>query len=970
MSAPDRRREVRKQFEQELSNLVDWGNLLSKLDPYSEDFCTKLRSAIHETLRAIWTLRYGSRASAEVEIELRQNLVLAQPNTLHYAQLLLLANSFGSPTLKRISQTLISDEQKRFEACHLSSVMLFAHDSQANRISSSNLSGGLIARLILGKCYRENFSVKETLAVISKERRASLHQKSREFDRFIQVLSNQNRVIEPFKKEKFHFLDEETLHITLNGKTSFKKLAPACYAKTITEQPRQFFQSIRNERKQAELLSQRIETALIDADFTKVNFPEIFSYAEQVLLKRLRPQLNELVFKKPNVPPSPALWRPLEALNAQRLLDLTFPDWVFCYTLSLDNISKKLETDPDFWDQLPPAMSWKVASSWSEKDALAFIDAGKINLVSNAHPIWETIPLDNAIAHFKRGGVLCKVVAARIKKEEGRAFLLDQLSKSQLDTKQFSNLVQQLDATPIAFLGNILGSEIWKEAGGWNLHLTDLKAAISLIADQVSKRKSLRKAELLLDGLVLLENLEGSSHEQFTIELLDKLCIQFGRPVAKLLKVKNDQWAGRLLSWSKLSVNSLLAFEGLLDTGLVAVWQQRVLRETSDSKLKLKILKNLDGQIPLGFEPWQAPEKRSKLQDESLAVFIISYRDNLKKLSWALKATPEEKISSGCIEVASILRQSEPGISTVLELSSCIGFSWSPRLIKLMGERDKNSEFGRRFDHLYFKWQLPKKSGGNREISAPDPILKSVQKQVLTSLLYPLGAHECAHGFVPNRGILSNALIHKGQPIVTNLDVKDCFSSVKWPIVRSIIKRDLGFKLSPKAQNFLTDIITSQGALPTGAPTSPALLNRVLLKADEILITEARKRNCNYSRYADDLTFSGDHGAVELLGVAKNVLNSVGLALDEKKTNIFRRGRRQMCTGLVVNVTPNVPRRLRKRLRAAVHAMSQGKKPTWHGREISMASLRGHLEYHRMISPEGTEKLIAEFNAFTSTKNA
>ena len=129
--------------------------------------------------------------------------------------------------------------------------------------------------------------------------------------------------------------------------------------------------------------------------------------------------------------------------------------------------------------------------------------------------------------------------------------------------------------------------------------------------------------------------------------------------------------------------------------------------------------------------------------------------------------------------------------------------------------------------------------------------------------------------------------------------------------------RDLSDRLSPLSISFLVDLCTADGVLPVGAPTSPAILNRVLFKTDQILSQQAALRECSYSRYADDLTFSGGEKAVGLLGVARGVLGQIGLELDPQKTNIFRRGRRQMCTGLVVNERVNVPRTIKKKLRAA-----------------------------------------------------
>jgi len=128
-------------------------------------------------------------------------------------------------------------------------------------------------------------------------------------------------------------------------------------------------------------------------------------------------------------------------------------------------------------------------------------------------------------------------------------------------------------------------------------------------------------------------------------------------------------------------------------------------------------------------------------------------------------------------------------------------------------------------------------------------------------------------------------------------------------------------------------------------------------------------RGCSYSRYADDITFSGDEKAVALLGVARGVLGRIGLELDPQKTNIFRRGRRQMCTGLVVNDRVNVPRSIRKKIRAAVHAFEQGRSLVWEGELMSPSSLRGRLEFLKMVAPDTTAPLVQRLDAAQSVKS-
>ena len=106
------------------------------------------------------------------------------------------------------------------------------------------------------------------------------------------------------------------------------------------------------------------------------------------------------------------------------------------------------------------------------------------------------------------------------------------------------------------------------------------------------------------------------------------------------------------------------------------------------------------------------------------------------------------------------------------------------------------------------------------------------------------------------------------------------------------------------------------------------------------------------------MTFSGEHNAVKMIGIAQSTLARIGLALDEKKTNIFRRGRRQSCTGLVVNEKVNVNRVYLRKLRAAVHALSLEKEPTWDGRPDSVAAVLGRIHFVNAVRPEKARELI------------
>ncbi len=362
---------------------------------------------------------------------------------------------------------------------------------------------------------------------------------------------------------------------------------------------------------------------------------------------------------------------------------------------------------------------------------------------------------------------------------------------------------------------------------------------------------------------------------------------------------------------------------------------------------------------------WKSAQ--GSVQQKSRALVLMA-RNDLGQLRQLRRLFTEEIISEALLWVSQQLPNASSFEKIFLELCSCLGLRHGATLRWLLSNRSREKPAGAKFDHLYTRHEIPKKSGKMRLISAPNPRLKRIQKSIAVSLLDPLGAHDAAFGFVTGKSIVGNARLHVGKTLVVNADVRNCFPSVRWPLVRAALVRDLSHRLSPLTISFVVDLCTSDGVLPVGAPTSPAILNRVLFKTDQILSHQASLRDCAYSRYADDLTFSGGEKAVGMLGVARRVLGQIGLELDPEKTNIFRRGRRQMCTGLVVNDCVNVPRAIRKKIRAAVHAVELGRPLAWGDEAMSSSSLRGRLEFLKMVSPDRAAPLLVRLDAAQAVK--
>ena len=212
--------------------------------------------------------------------------------------------------------------------------------------------------------------------------------------------------------------------------------------------------------------------------------------------------------------------------------------------------------------------------------------------------------------------------------------------------------------------------------------------------------------------------------------------------------------------------------------------------------------------------------------------------------------------------------------------------------------------------------------------------------------------------FRKGRSIRDNAEPHSGKPIVVNIDISSFFPSTSYVSIVRACRTLADGQLSPGAIRLVADICTYDGGLPIGAPTSPAIANVILRQVDAALTTAAARHGVTYTRYADDLTFSGDEAALRLIPFARRLLKELGYELDRRKTNIYRRGRRQIVTGLVVNERADLPRRTRRRLRAALHRREQGGTPEWHGRPMDDQTLTGWLAYAAMLRPtEGAEAL-------------
>jgi len=228
--------------------------------------------------------------------------------------------------------------------------------------------------------------------------------------------------------------------------------------------------------------------------------------------------------------------------------------------------------------------------------------------------------------------------------------------------------------------------------------------------------------------------------------------------------------------------------------------------------------------------------------------------------------------------------------------------------------------------YQYESFKIPKKGGrGRREINAPNNTLKVLQRSIYHKLLKRLHIHQAATAYICGKSIFDNALPHVRQEVVINIDLKDFFGSIRsdriyrywhllgWDVETSII---------------LKNICCYKGGLPQGSPTSPALSNLCNQLLDARLEGMAIKNKGKYTRYSDDLTFSFSNPYIHRRGILEKIyqiLASEGYEIQQKKRIRVQRSHQcQTTTGLVVNDKVNLPKKMRKRIRAMRHHLSKG----------------------------------------------
>lgn len=288
--------------------------------------------------------------------------------------------------------------------------------------------------------------------------------------------------------------------------------------------------------------------------------------------------------------------------------------------------------------------------------------------------------------------------------------------------------------------------------------------------------------------------------------------------------------------------------------------------------------------------------------------------------------------------------------------------------------------------HYHYR-VLAKRFGSVRLIEAPKERLKDRQRQILIWILERLPPHPAVHGFVKGRSIRTFVAPHIAKRVILRMDLRDFFPTFGGVRVQNVFRtlgypekvadllggictnatpRDVWNDLGPEVDREVLNVARrfyARPHLPQGAPTSPALANISFYRADCRLSALAKSAGANYTRYADDLAFSGDEEfekRVERFSIhVAAVLLEEGFRVSHSKTRVMRQGVRQHLAGLVANQKMNVVRRDFDQLKAVLtncvrHGPeSQNRERLPHFR----AHLEGRVSFIEMVNPAKGRRL-------------
>ncbi len=312
----------------------------------------------------------------------------------------------------------------------------------------------------------------------------------------------------------------------------------------------------------------------------------------------------------------------------------------------------------------------------------------------------------------------------------------------------------------------------------------------------------------------------------------------------------------------------------------------------------------------------------------TIDAFLSDLREVARRTKAKKGILPKQTAAEMEAEALRLWEAGLPPIASRRTLSLLLGIS--PRLIPRMIAAPT----------LYWReFPIRKRSGGIRWIKTPRTFLKTVQLYILQNILSVKSVSDFSYGFTRGRGAAACAAIHVRKDWTLHLDIEDFFPSIKFPEVLRLFQ---SFGFTDEVAQTLASLCTLQGSLPQGAPTSPRIADLIFRGADIDLGAVAADYQLTYTRYADDLVFSGTVRPSPKLQVdVVKILDNYGFKLNHQKTTRSGPSERHRVLGFVINEKVHPDRKTRRLLRSKFHNLQKGQLEEGE----SLATIQGWASY-------------------------
>ncbi len=262
-------------------------------------------------------------------------------------------------------------------------------------------------------------------------------------------------------------------------------------------------------------------------------------------------------------------------------------------------------------------------------------------------------------------------------------------------------------------------------------------------------------------------------------------------------------------------------------------------------------------------------------------------------------------------------------------------------------------------DSNYDELIIKKKNGKLRFLYEPSDELKNIQKNILKNILEDKRLADCVTSYRKNYSVKDNAKYHVNKNIIVKLDIKNFFNNITFDKVYSTCFYEA---LYPKSLGILlTNLCCYHNTLPQGAPTSGYISNLVMRKFDELVSSYSKENNITYTRYSDDMTFSGDFNVNNLITYVEKLLTENGFKLNKRKTKVIKQSQRQLVTGIVINKKISICKKYKRKIRQEMYYASKYgindhiKKIKVKDKELYLKKLLGRINFVLQIELMNTE---------------